>query len=201
MSIRGKDALAIDQIDIPLPQQHLGVARAVKLFRRLGQRLAEHRQLFDEDGHLAGVGQAQRAVDADDVAQVEVLDQLPLLFGNVGLGDHQLNAAGGVLQVIELELSLVVAEHEPPRHADRFAGDARLGRSLRASGRDRNVAVEPMAPRIESERLDRLELFETFLLESIRLVRIVSCRGARWLMRGPADSRSADSERVSARSI
>jgi len=41
------------------------------------------------------------AVDADEVSQVDQLDQLPLLFGEISLGAHELDLAGPVLNVKE----------------------------------------------------------------------------------------------------
>jgi hypothetical protein len=66
-----------------------------------------------------------------------------------------------------MRLSLVVAEHDPPRDTNPFAVDAGLRRCQVARFGDRHVAVETRAPRIDSQRLDRLELFQPVLLEAV----------------------------------
>ncbi len=116
----------------------------MKLFRRLRQRFGQQGQRLDKDRDFAGIRALKRAIHADQVAQVKRFDQLPLLLRDVGLGDHQLNAAGPVLDVIELELSLVVAEHHPAGDADRGAGDSRLGGHILAGRRDGDVTVEAL---------------------------------------------------------
>ncbi len=44
---------------------------------RLSQRLAEDLEGLDADRDLAGPGPLDRAVDADDVPQVELFDEAP----------------------------------------------------------------------------------------------------------------------------
>ena len=53
------------------------VGQAVPLFGRGKQALGQERELLGKDGELAGLGVAESAVDADQVAEVELLDGAP----------------------------------------------------------------------------------------------------------------------------
>ena len=61
-----------EQVDVALPVPLFDVGQAVPLLGRRQQALAQERQRRGEDGQLAGPGVAERAVDADQVAQVEL---------------------------------------------------------------------------------------------------------------------------------
>ena len=95
------------------------------LFRRGGQALREHREPLGEDRELAGLRAAQLAVDADDVAQVEALGERPVV-ADLLLTDEELNLAGHVADIDELQLALIAMQHDPPGgshlRARHFAG-------------------------------------------------------------------------------
>ena len=142
----------------------------MEFFRRLRQRLAEDRELVDEDRDLAGLGTAQRAVDADEVAEVELLHQLPLGVGQVAAREQELNAAGRILDVEEPQLARLAAEHDAAGDADAVAADATGLRAQRAGFADRSQPVESLAERVVAEFLDLGELFEPRGLEAVWLV-------------------------------
>ena len=58
-----------------------------------------------EDRQLAGSRAVQLAVDADDVAQVEALGQLPVLLADLLLADEHLDRAGPIVDVDEHRLA------------------------------------------------------------------------------------------------
>ena len=125
-------AFAVRQVEIPQPLAQLGVGEAVMLFRRRGQALRENREPLGEDRKLARLRAAQLAVDADDVAQVEALGQLPIV-AHLLLADEELNLARHVADVDELQLALVAMQHDAAGGANlrarHFAG-ALLGEPL-----------------------------------------------------------------------
>src|SRR4051794_35553800 len=73
------------------------------------QRLAQVRQRLDEDRRLAGPRQTERAFDAQEIAQVEVLRQRPALLADLLLADHHLDLAA-----LHLAGFLVLAERRRP---------------------------------------------------------------------------------------
>ena len=81
--------------------------------------LAEHREPLDEDRELARLRAAQFAVDADHVAQVEALGQLPAV-ADLLQADEKLNLAGHVADVGEDQFAAGTLQHDP-------AGRANLG--------------------------------------------------------------------------
>ena len=159
--------VVVDEVDVPLPQQHLDVAGPVVLLGRLGQRLAQQRHPGGPERLLAGVRDLQVPVNSDQVAQVEEFDQLPLSFPEVGLRDHHLDPAGPVLHVEELELSLVVPQHDPPGDPRGLADHSRLGRARLAGAGDGPVPIESLTPGVNPQRFNLAQLVETGLLQTI----------------------------------
>ena len=157
----------VNQVDFAVAQEQFHVLRAVKLLGRLGEGLRQNADAVDEDRHFAGVRETQFAVDADDVAEVEGADQFPLRLAEVGLRHHQLDAAGEVLDVDELQLAGLGPADDASGHADRLADDARFGRSFRPRLGDREVVIESLAVRIVSEFDNAIELFETGRFEAV----------------------------------
>ena len=118
--------------------------------------MARKVRLVGEDGQLAGLGVAERAVDADQVAQVEQLDQVPAQVADLLLADEDLDAFGPVAELEEDDLPLPAPEHDPPGDADGGPGLGLL--TLRGLGNrqladlgDRLVAVEPLAPGVQPQ--------------------------------------------------
>ena len=63
----------VDQVEVAVPQPELDVLHAGPLVRVRQQRLGQERQPLGEHGRLAAARLAEGAVDADQVAQVELL--------------------------------------------------------------------------------------------------------------------------------
>src|SRR5262245_23325758 len=84
---------SVDQVKGTVAQAKLDVVDAVDLLRVWQQRLAEKRQPVREHCQLAGVALTKGAVDANQVAKVELLGQLPAGLADLLGPDHHLNAA------------------------------------------------------------------------------------------------------------
>jgi hypothetical protein len=67
-----------------------------------------------KDRELAGLGAPQRAVDADDIAEVEALSQLPI-GAHLDLADEELKLPGHVANVDEQQLPGVSGQDNAPR--------------------------------------------------------------------------------------
>ena len=90
--------LAVDQVEIPHPLLEVGIDEAVELVGGRLQRLREELEARGEDRHLAGLRLAEPAVDADEVAEVEAVDDLPGLGADLLLAEHDLDPAGAVVR-------------------------------------------------------------------------------------------------------
>ena len=104
------------QVEVPAAVAELDVVQTVEFLRRRAQRLAQQPQFPGPDGQFAGAGLHQRAVRADDVAQVPAPE---FRIGRVAqplAQRHQLDAPALVLQLDERSLALHALEHHPPGH-------------------------------------------------------------------------------------
>ena len=115
--------LVRDQVDIPLAVLLFLVAHAVERVGQRAQRLGQQAQFRDLDRQFAGLGDEQRALDAEDVAQIPVLELLVDVRADVVDRDPQLDPPGAVLQRAERGLAHGALEHHAAGDAD---GD-RLG--------------------------------------------------------------------------
>ena len=71
-----RDSRIDDQIEIALAVAGLDVLQAVPLLRQRQEALGEKRDRRGADGQLVGLGPEQRALDADEVAEIEQLGDL-----------------------------------------------------------------------------------------------------------------------------
>ena len=113
---------------------------------------------------------AQLAVDADQVAQVELLGQFPVLLAHLVHADRHLDPSGPVVQVEEDQFAGPPQEHDPPRRADlrpmqlgRLAGlGGRFGDDLAVAGADLadgRVIIEAMPPGVDAHFLYFAQLY------------------------------------------
>src|SRR5437763_6912064 len=86
-----------DQIQIALPIAELLVLQSVVLLRKGSERLGEQDEFVDLTGDLATLGPKKGAVDADDIAQVEIGKALVWLLPQLVDLRQQLDASGVVL--------------------------------------------------------------------------------------------------------
>src|SRR5262249_54582508 len=131
------------------------------------ERLAEKMERVGEDGRLAHLRLAEAPVHPKKVAQVELLRQRPTGFADLLLPEHDLDAAGPVLEVQEMDLALSAALDNPPGGADAGPLVLRQVGGQAADGRDRLMPVEPAAPRVEAELLDAAQLVGTADFENV----------------------------------
>ena len=118
---------------------------------------------------------AEAAVDADQVAEVELFDQAPAEVADLLLADEDLDVVGPVAEVEEDDFPLPAAQHDPPGDADGRARAARprphSGTGKRAHVGDRLVAVESLAPGVHAQARDPLQLLDPNIFQALaRLV-------------------------------
>ena len=129
-----------------------------------------------EDRQFADLRAAQLAVDADQVAQVELLRQFPVLLAHLVHADRHLDAAGPVVQIEEDQLPGPAQEHDPARRADRrtvelgrLAGlGGRLGDDLALAGADfadGRMVVEAVPPGVDAQFLYFAQLYASCRFE------------------------------------
>ena len=162
-----QDAFVVDQVDVPLPQQHLDIPRPMEFFRRLRERLREKRHLRGRDRLLARPRDARLPVDANDVAQIDQFDQLPVVFGKISLGDHHLDATGPVFHMQELELPAVIPQQDTSGDPHLRAHHILFGGAHLARLADGLMVVEPLAPGVQPQLFDRHELLQPGGFEAV----------------------------------
>ena len=145
-----------EQVDVPPAVPLLEVGQPVPLLGRGQEALGQEGQARRKDGQLAGLGVSERAVNADQITQVQQLDKVPAQVANLLLADEDLDSFGPVAEVEEDHLALPALEHDPPGHPDGGPGLGLL--TLRGLGNrqladlgNRLVAVEPLSPGVEPE--------------------------------------------------
>src|SRR4051812_41343498 len=79
-------------------------------------------QLLGKDGQLAGLRKGELAIHADDIAQVKLLGESPAFVADLCLADQELQVAGPILNVDELQLAGVAQQHDSTGCSDLRAG-------------------------------------------------------------------------------
>src|SRR5665213_2300010 len=98
---RGTRFLVDDQIEIALAVTRLDVGQAVELLRQRQERLGQHREVARIDGELAARRAPDNALDPDDVAEIEQLEEAQALGRQDVLVAEDLDLAGAVVQIDE----------------------------------------------------------------------------------------------------
>ena len=111
--------LAHDQVDIALPQLHLGIRDAVPLFRQRPQRLRQQAQLGDVDRQLAGLRLDELAARRNDVAHVPLLELAIRRLAEAIALEHELNLPGAVLELHEARAAHDALDHQAARQRSR----------------------------------------------------------------------------------
>ena len=107
-----------DEVNIALAVACFLVGQAVVLLRQWAQRLREQRDRLRAHAHLAALGAEHLTVDADNIADVVLLEAVVLLFIHLVLASVELDAAGLVLQIAEADLAHAALAHQAARDAD-----------------------------------------------------------------------------------
>ena len=99
----------------------IGILQAVELLRQGSQGLRQQGQLFGVDGDLAGLGLENKALDADDIADIHLLETFVRLLTDLISGYIHLNAAVSVLDIAERGLAHDALEHHAAGDGDILA--------------------------------------------------------------------------------
>ncbi len=113
--------VAHDQVDIALAITCVGILQAVELLRQGSQGLGQQGQFFGMDGNLAGLGLENKALDADDIADIHLLETLVGILTDLVACDIDLDAAVPVLDVAERGLAHDALEHHAAGDGDILA--------------------------------------------------------------------------------
>lgn len=108
-----------DEVEVALAVTDVDVLQAVELLRQRAQRLREQVEVLDADRHLAAVRLEDDAADADDVADIELLELVLVLV----LAEHidlevDLDVARAVVERAERRLAMAADGHETAGDAD-----------------------------------------------------------------------------------
>ena len=107
-----------DQVDIAAAVAQLLVGQAVELLGQRLQGLAEEGDVMGADAHLALLRAEHVAADADDVADVALLERVIDGLVHLVLAGVDLNAAGLILQVAEGDLAHAALAHQAAGNVD-----------------------------------------------------------------------------------
>ena len=147
-----------DEIHVALAVALLLVREAVPFFRERPEGLGKDGEALHAHGHFAGVGGEDRPFEADDIADVEELEELPLRLRELVFAEIELDVARLVAEHAERGLAVIADDHDAARHAH-----VRLARLERfrfgADVRGVVVPLEPLPERRVAQLPDLLELF------------------------------------------
>ncbi len=151
--------LVDDEVDVALPVPGVDVGEAPPLVGQRPEGLGQQLEGLDLHRQLALAGGHDGSLDADPVAEVEVVELL------VGVaehrpGDEQLHLAVAVAQRREGQLALAPQQHDAPGHPDALVGlGARRELAVRCPQLgERLGAVEPVRVGLDTLRAAGLEL-------------------------------------------
>ena len=119
------------QVELTPTEAGLGVLQAVDFVGRRAQALREQPPVVDRQRQLtAAPGRHRRALDADDVADVEVDEQRVGLRPEQVLARVQLDLAAAVAEIDERVLTVSAPRRDPPRHPVARVGFGARGQPL-----------------------------------------------------------------------
>ena len=106
-----------DQVEIPLAVFLFLISQAMKFFRQWAQRFGEQPKVGHTNGELAGPGSEQRALSAENIAEVIMLEsRLCLRTGNINC-NVKLDTAAHILDRREARLAHDAFQYHASRHA------------------------------------------------------------------------------------
>ncbi len=105
-----------DQVEITLPIAGLDISQTVPLFRQRQQRLGEETQGCRPQGEFTGLGTKRGAAGANDIADIDALEELKGFLADVVATDIDLGATAAVLQLNESGLAKITSGHDPAGH-------------------------------------------------------------------------------------
>ena len=119
-----------DQVELAMAEARLDVGQPVVLLGRRAQRLGQQLVAVELERELAAAGAEDRAVGADQVAEVEREQALERLLAEHVEARVQLHPAGAVDEVEERRLALAAAGGEPAGDADAVLGLLAVGQRV-----------------------------------------------------------------------
>ena len=111
-----------DEVHVALAVTGLLVGEAVELLGQRAHCLGEQRQALRGDGELAALGAHDHTRHVDDIAQVQVLQQSPVLLAHLVDAAEELNLGGGVAHHHEGDLALAALGHDAATDAHHVIG-------------------------------------------------------------------------------
>ena len=140
-----------DQVDVALPEPRVDVGEAVPLVGQRPQRLRKQLERADLHRQLTAARGHHRALDADPVAEVELVELHVRLIADRVARDEELHRVALVAHGGERQLPLPPDQHDPTRDPHGRDGlDAGLERAeLAAELVERAVAVESHRVRVD----------------------------------------------------
>ena len=183
----------VSQIDIPHTLPKFRILQSSMLLRRWLQGFGHKVKLGRKHGQFPRVGTTQTSIDSDQVAEVQKLRQIKVGVGNLSLCQKDLDIAGPVPDIQEVQLASRAKQHDSASHSnhrpnflarslaclpclvvDWFRRPIKIRQrnltsvfftELHLSGHfpyrlDEGPVIESRTPRVQSERLDFLELFK-----------------------------------------
>ena len=113
--------LVRDQIDVSLPIACFDVLQAVPFFRWRPERLGQDFEFAHFQRRLAGFGQETGAFDADEIAEIEQIEDFHCLGADFFLVEVGLNPAGRVSKIDKVTLAHIAMRSDSAGGAKRFA--------------------------------------------------------------------------------
>ncbi len=157
--------LAIE-VEIALAIARLHVFQAMPLFGHGEQRLGKELQLFGVDAQFAGAGAEEVAVHADDVADIEQLEELIIALAHGVLLHVDLQTLAVLLEVGEAGLAHVAQGHEAAGDADAHFGGQLFGGLGAVRGQNLGNGmgeIEPAPVGAVSQRFDLADAGQALL--------------------------------------
>ncbi len=146
-----------DQVQVALAVAGFHVLQAVPLFGHRKQRLGKELQLLGVDAQLAGAGPEQVALHADDVADIQHLEELEIALADRIFLHVNLQPLAVLLEVREARLAHVANSHHASGHTHAHFGCEFLGGLGAVCAQDLGNGVgEIVAPAVGAvaQRLD-----------------------------------------------
>src|SRR6185369_12469253 len=119
------------QVEVSLAVTDFGVFESVPLGRWRAQRLGKNNERHQLDRDLAGLGGEHGAADADEIAKIEVFEDLELIVAENILLRVNLDASGLISNVNKLALAHLAVSCNAARECD-FLSFGIIGSRLRA---------------------------------------------------------------------
>ena len=119
-----------DQVNITLTITGLGIGQAVELLRQRAQALGQQGDLLCAGTQLAGLGAEHLALDADDVAHIQLLECGVSLIAQLIAADVELDVALIVAQVGKACLAHDALGHQTAGQSDLLAAVGLVGQVL-----------------------------------------------------------------------